>query len=71
MTPVPWDQIAVYAVGALAALYLTRRLLKRDEGGCGGCGGCGTSEARCSNEPDPAPTLIQIEPARPRTSSRE
>lgn len=68
----PWDQIAVYAIGALAALYLTRRLLKRDAGGCGGCHGCGTSEARCGEEtPSPTPTLIQIEPARPRTPSRE
>ena len=63
----PWDQIAVYVVGALAALYLTHRLLKREAGGCGGCGGCGTAETRCATEPEPTPTLIQIEPPPPPT----
>ena len=59
MMSLPWDQIAVYAIVALAAAYLARSFRGKKKGACGGCGTCGSIQP--AQEP---PTLVQLEPRR-------
>ena len=65
-----WDQLLVYLIVALAALYLARQAFGKRRGGCatgGGCSGCPSSQA--SPPPDVKSELVQLE-LTPRSNGR-
>ena len=55
----PWDQIVVFAIVALAAAYLARGFFSKKKGACGGCSACPTTKPT-----EQTPTLVQLEPRR-------
>ena len=65
-----WQQMAVFGIVALAALYLTRGYFsKRKKAGCGGCEACPTASEAESGAKTP-PQLVQLEVPQRRPSPR-
>ncbi len=58
-----WQQLAVWAIGAGAVLYLVWGYVAgRRRGACGGCHGCAAPD----DEAPGTAVLVQIEPGPPR-----
>ena len=60
MAHFPLDQVIVGLIVCGALAYLLHGWFgKKSEGSCGGCHGCGS--AKKTVQPDPSPSLIQLE----------
>lgn len=63
-----WDQLLVYLIVALAALYLARQAFGKRRGGCAtGCSGCPSNQT--SPPPEVKSELVQLE-LTPRSNGR-
>jgi len=57
-----WDQLLVFLIIGLAALYLARGFFGKKKGGCGGCANAGCAKPT----PEPPAQLVQLDAAPPR-----